>query len=226
MFGAGAIAILSLFSMLLLHFMAVVDDFELYQQNQPLPLRELRHAIRLLRDILAHADGIGADKFDTDIVAKCAAPATSYWPRFAATASGLLRALYDRHSQRPLGPADMWLVNVSKVSLVIPPSVAHKDEVLYANNRLLSSMPFAVPFETRASMYWKMRDEARNACQYGLPQVPVTVQRARLFETAYSGLETVKGDKLKRKVYVKFVNAEGYDEAGIDAGGLFKVRIC
>lgn len=53
-------------------------------------------------------------------------------------------------------------------------------------------------------------------------QVRISVQRERLFETAFAALSPLRGDALRRKVYVSFVNAQGMDEAGIDAGGLFK----
>jgi ubiquitin-protein ligase E3 C len=53
-------------------------------------------------------------------------------------------------------------------------------------------------------------------------QVRIAVQRERLFDTAFAALSPVRGEALRRKVYVSFVNAQGMDEAGIDAGGLFK----
>ena len=55
---------------LLGHLSVVQDDFELYglpgggdAYAPPLPLRELRHVVRLTRDALAHCEGVGVDTF-------------------------------------------------------------------------------------------------------------------------------------------------------------------
>jgi len=53
-------------------------------------------------------------------------------------------------------------------------------------------------------------------------QIRISVQRERLFETAFAALSPVRGESLRRKIYVSFVNAQGVEEVGIDAGGLFK----
>jgi ubiquitin-protein ligase E3 C len=230
---SGGLGALALLASLLGHWALVADDAELYARHTPLPLRELRHALRLLRDVLAHAEGVGVDAYAfpraRDLLA---APPTPFWPRLAAAAVGPLRSLYDRHSQRPLGPADMWVVDVAKVQLCLVPAHAHPppppapsgggSEVEEASRRLLAVLPFAVPFSTRAAMYENVREADRRAHQEGEAQVRITVARSRLFESAYGALAKVRGDALKRKVYVTFLNAEGMEEAGIDAGGLFK----
>lgn len=226
----GAYAVAGLAATLASHALLVVDDYELYAQSKLLPLRELRHAVRFYRDVLAHAEGIGVDaggSSGSDAAAAMAAPAAPFWPRLAAAAATLLRALYDRHSQRPLGPPDMWLVDVSRAALCIPPPptlppgtrfIAADDAV----RRLGAVMPFALAFDVRAAQYWAHRDAARHAAQYGTPQVRVTVHRSRLFESAYAALAGLSPEALRRKVYVTFINAEGMEESGIDAGGLFK----
>jgi hypothetical protein len=91
-----------------------------------------------------------------------------------------------------------------------------------ATRRLLALLPFCVPFHVRAERCERLRSEARRAAQEGMPQVRVTVQRARLLESALAGLRDVRGERMRRKVHVAFVNDEGLPEAGIDAGGLFK----
>jgi ubiquitin-protein ligase E3 C len=87
---------------------------------------------------------------------------------------------------------------------------------------LLRTMPFAVPFETRATLFEAARQAEHARCQRGLPQVPITVRRDMLFESAYGALAGVRGDAMRRKVAVTFINAEGVPESGLDAGGLFK----
>ena len=54
-------------------------------------------------------------------------------------------------------------------------------------NKILSSLPFCVPFEVRAALYYKARDELRAAAQEGRPSTRVTIHRSRLFEVGAQG---------------------------------------
>lgn len=282
---AGPIGVLTLFATVARHLATVADDYEMYQGGHvPLPLRETRHSIVLLRDVIAHAEGIGVDggaftegalagaleslvvvpmtsqggkgvrtipynawsegTLDASLLsspspaALIASPPSPFWPRLAHAAVGALRVLYDRHSNRPLGPQSMWLIDVDRAALEIPPPKAAAggggggagavvawskgDKREEAKRRLLSAVPFSLAFDVRAAHYWALRDEHRQASQTGLPQVRITVQRARLFESAIGALKDVRGEAMRRKLYVTFLNAEGLPESGIDAGGLFK----
>jgi hypothetical protein len=217
-------AVLTLFVTIISHLMMVVDDFELYgygggsgrgsgsNNDVPLlpPLRELRHAVRLVRDILAHAEGVGVDAYKDSTAPKLlSAPASLAWPRFAAAGIQMLRFMYDRHSQRPLGPPDMWIVDVTKTQHCIVSTDAATGAVGVSSSaedavrRLMPALPFTVPFERRAELYDRQREAERQLHQTARPQVRITVQRARLFETAHAALANVRGDDLKRKVYVQ-----------------------
>lgn len=226
----GAFGVLTLFATIMGHLSLVIDDFELYQRNTPLPLRELRHAARLIRDVIAHAEGVGVDAFNYPAARSLLlAPASHLWPRFCAAGVSLLRSLYDRHSTRPLGPPDMWIVDTTKVSLCMMQAAPDADGEMVKENdhheafrRLMAVLPFSVPFSVRADRYDATRDADRNVHQRGQPQVKITVQRQRLFESSYAALNGIRGDALRRKIYVTFINDEGLEESGIDAGGLFK----
>lgn len=241
-------AVLTLFASVLGHACAVVDDFELYRSGPSVlspshdssgaggtnstpssllpPPRELRHAVRLLRDAVAHAEGIGVDVYAVPEAATALSlPASPEWPRFASAAVSVLRALHERHAQRALGPSDMWIIDVK--NLQVAPRLAPGGGATYetkeeAVTRLLAVLPFAVPFMTRAERYDRAREAERQAHQVGMPQVPVQIHRARLFDSAYAALGPVRGEALKRKIAVRFVSAAGHAEIGIDAGGLFK----
>lgn len=215
----------SLFASSLAHFLPVADDIELHTSSA-FPLRELRVVIRLFRDLIAHSEGIGCDD-DTagEVRRRLNASPSEGWSRFAISASSCLRMLYDRHCLRPLGPQSMWLIDCSKVALTLPPSATADGKLSSydaAINSLLRVMPFAVPFETRSAMFEAQRQQELMRCQRGNPQVPVTVQRAFLFQTAFSGLKGHRGEAWRRKIAVTFLNEEGVVESGLDAGGLFK----
>jgi ubiquitin-protein ligase E3 C len=102
------------------------------------------------------------------------------------------------------------------------PSTPALDDRAEATRRLMRVLPFAVPFPARAAAYNAAREAARAAAQTAQPRVRVVVARTALFASAYAALSGLRGDALRRKVFVVFVDASGTPEAGIDAGGLFK----
>jgi ubiquitin-protein ligase E3 C len=231
----GTWGVLTVFAAVMSCATLVVDDLELYGTRSgetgglallP-PLPELRHSVRLLRDVLLHGEGIGVDSYIiANAGAHLAAAPSPFWPRFASMATAALRALYERHCQRPLGPLSMWVLDPSTVELTIvrsgAPEEASGSDRDVAIARLLSRLPSSVPFADRLRVYNRVREADRTVAQVGQPQVRIVVHRSRLFESAYSALRDVRGPAWKRKLYVEFVNAEGAREAGIDAGGPFK----
>jgi hypothetical protein len=168
---SGAYAVLTLLCCMLSHLVVVADDYELYVEHGVLPLRELRHVVRLLRDMLAHAEGVGVDRYKApgDAAVLLSLPPSPFWPRFQASALSTLRALYERHCQRPLGPGNLWVVDPSRLEVVAPAGAAasEPDPV----RRVTAVMPFAVPFERRAELYNANREADRRANQEGMPQV-------------------------------------------------------
>jgi len=222
---------LALLSTLIGHSLLIIDDFELYQRSSLLPLREMRHVARLLRDVLAHSLGIGVDDWSTSSAKEfLLAPPSPFFFRFQAASASALRSLYERHSQRPLGPSDMFVIDVNKVSLCLFTSstlpdcrlLSGNEAIEEAVNRLMSILPWSVLFSVRVERFEKIRVEHRRASQEAQPQVRVSIHRSRLFDSVLSALKDVRGDSLRRKVTVSFINDDGLLEAGIDAGGLFK----
>jgi len=225
----GAFGVAALAATLMSHALLVTDDFELYAQSKLLPLRELRHAVRFYRDLLAHAEGIGVDAGGSGGGGGGgggAPPGAGLARRAAARPTPPRRPDYPPTAPPPRPPAPCRGRRARR-ALCIPAPASLPPGVRWypaeeASRRLLLVMPFAVPFESRAASYWRLRDAERHEAQTGMPQVRVTVQRARLFETAYEALAGLTPEALRRKVYVTFINSEGMPEAGIDAGGLFK----
>lgn len=92
-------------------------------------------------------------------------------------------------------------------------------------------MPWAVDFHERMRLFRNTLDVERlqiqgsNDLMSGGPQrsrsVIVRVRKTRVLEDGMEALSKV-GAAIKDRVIVKYVNEFGEDEAGIDAGGLFK----
>ncbi|GFR45588.1 hypothetical protein Agub_g6983 [Astrephomene gubernaculifera] len=93
---------------------------------------------------------------------------------------------------------------------------------------LLRVMPQAVPFPRRVDLLRALlaEDRARGRWEQpvsagGVPPIKVTIHRSSLMEDAYRGL-AARGEGIKARLQVKFINESGLEEAGLDFGGLQK----
>lgn len=92
-------------------------------------------------------------------------------------------------------------------------------------------MPWCVDFHERMKLFRSALDEERlhiqgsNDLLSGGPQrsrgVLVKVRKARILEDGMEAMSRV-GANIKDRIVVKYINDFGEEEAGIDAGGLFK----
>jgi hypothetical protein len=84
----------------------------------------------------------------SDSARKAALPPSEFWHVFKSRAVALLKALYDRHSARPIADEACWLIDVGG-------DVELTDKILH-------SLPFCVSFQLRANrcgggMQWALR---------------------------------------------------------------------
>ncbi len=95
---------------------------------------------------------------------------------------------------------------------------------------LLRVMPWSVDFHERMKIFRAALDAERLSVQgsndaFNGPQrsrgVIVKVRKARILEDGMEAMARV-GGAIKDRIVVKYVNDFGEEEAGIDAGGLFK----
>lgn len=89
-------------------------------------------------------------------------------------------------------------------------------------NKLVSSMPYLVPFPDRVKLFQRLvqADKAHHQREGGV-MYRIRIRRGRVLEDGLNKLNVI-GGQLKQRINVVFVNAAGREEMGIDAGGLFK----
>jgi ubiquitin-protein ligase E3 C len=104
---------------------------------------------------------------------------------------------------------------------------------------LLSAAPALAPFHLRAALFQELcaadRDAALGAHSHNMFggwggfggggahfANPLTIRRDRLLEDGLSGLGALPPGALRGPIRIRFVDAHGAPEAGIDGGGLFK----
>ena len=168
----------------------------------------------------------------------------------ADACASLLRALVTRDERRRFAPDGLWLAPAkARVSSVLKPEAAAaalfgaSEEKNASGNgegfaAFLKDCPHALPFETRVEIFRALvaLDRARlgvgaqaggvdaDRATQGQRVIPVCsfrVRRDRVLEDTLTALLPL-GSRLKGRIAVTFVNAAGLDEAGVDAGGLFK----
>jgi len=92
---------------------------------------------------------------------------------------------------------------------------------------LLKELPFVVPFDERVKIFHDFISQDKQALniegshQFFGGDLRFTIRRNFLFEDGFANLNNL-GDKLKKRIRVEFISADGLHEAGVDGGGLFK----
>eukprot|EP01036_Dinobryon_divergens_P023528 gene23528-31881_t len=100
---------------------------------------------------------------------------------------------------------------------------------------VLTFIPQVIPFHQRVSIFQSLLEKDKAsvfsadgggglAAAMGLQSraVRIEVHRDNIVEDAYNALNNVPPVKFKGRVQVEFISGQGYREAGIDGGGLFK----
>jgi ubiquitin-protein ligase E3 C len=97
--------------------------------------------------------------------------------------------------------------------------------------RALLAHPQVLPFSRRVAIFQDLLDEdkaiqmsgARTMDGWlGMGGVSVDIDRSDIVKCAYSEINRLNSDDLKGRLKVQFISKQGYTEAGIDGGGLFK----
>ena len=223
---------------LLSQLLVVLDDSEMYDDGKPLPPHQLRRLVKWLRELLFQAfwnappaPGTADGRSDgSGGVIRSGRPwatlAVSYGRSEYLRSCGarLLRDLYDRSSRRPFVAAAVW--HEGSTSTESGRVLAEVQGATPRGKRLLTSMPYALPFVERLRLFKQYVDtEKAMVTQQSHGQsngVRVRIRRGRVLEDGLRELNGL-GPALKRRLQVEFINEFGAAETGVDVGGLFKV---
>ena len=232
-----ALAPLAVFCAAAEHLHFVLDDSDFFDAQRPLTLRQ--HA--------AVAAALNCLVVRSHLAAQAASDATAQ--RALTAAARLLRVLHARDARRAFVPPQLWLEPAANAP---PLQIAAAARALAraadgetappagGPAAVLLAAPQARPFDERVRVFRAAcaADRAAsgagqqlgsNAAEDALPQaalpsqppVQLTVRRNYLLEDAFGALAH-RGSALRGRLIVRFVNAAGAAEAGIDQGGLFK----
>ncbi|XP_046442108.1 ubiquitin-protein ligase E3B-like [Daphnia pulex] len=202
------------------HFVTVLDDLEMYEEQKPFTLLEFCNVSSFLNHFMFKAIWNGLA--DASSFHSYGSSASNY--NLFHAAHTLLMVVYRRDCRRPFAPKDHWLVKDVKSSLL----VAELERGRQSVQLLLQKMPHVIPLEDRVLLFRKYISNEKNAL--GLtetasasPQsILITVHRLRMVEDSFRQLADLPMQLWKGIIRVKFINLQGLDEAGIDQDGVFK----
>ncbi|KAM0725175.1 Ubiquitin-protein ligase E3B [Formica fusca] len=204
---------LILFADCMTHYVTILDDMEMYEQQDPFKLTDFITMSYFLNQFLYKA--VLSNLFDVKSV--------SSNPLFISLYI-LLMAIYRRDCRRTFCPEGHWLAKLIRVSGFL----ADLEKGRRGAALLLSKMPHVIPHSERVVLFRKhIADEkavmglTESACN-SPPTTLIVVHRTRIVEDGYRQLAMLPSQALKGVIRVRFVNEQGLAEAGIDQDGVFK----
>ncbi|GLV32551.1 uncharacterized protein CBL_00739 [Carabus blaptoides fortunei] len=204
---------LQLFADCMTHNVTILDDMEMYEQQNPFKLTDFVSMSNFLNLFLYRA--VLGNLFDLKSIQS---------NTLFQSLHTLLMVLYRRDCRRSYAPAGHWLIKEVRVSAFM----ADLDKGKRAAQVLLQRMPHIIPHEERVQLFRKyvvnektVLGLTESAC--ASPQSTlITVHRNRIVEDGYRQLALLPPQGLKGVIRVRFINEQGLDEAGIDQDGVFK----
>jgi ubiquitin-protein ligase E3 B len=204
---------LQLFCDCMTHYVTILDDVEMYEQQNPFKLTDFIVLSTFLNTFLYKA--VLGNLFDLK---------TIQTNSLFQSLHTLLMLLYRRDCRRTYTSQGHWLLKDIKVSTFM----ADLEKGRKAPQLLLQTMPHIIPHEDRVRLFRKYITNEKtvlglteSAC--ASPQSTlITVHRSRIVEDGYRQLALLPPQGLKGVIRVRFINEQGLDEAGIDQDGVFK----
>ncbi|XP_022906806.2 ubiquitin-protein ligase E3B [Onthophagus taurus] len=205
--------LLQLFADCMTHYITILDDMEMYEQQYPFRLTDLILMSSFVNVFLYKA--VLGNLFDLKTIQSNI---------LFQSLHTLLMVLYKRDCRRNYSPQGHWLIKEIKISTFM----TDLDKGRRAPQLLLQSMPHIIPHEERVRLFRKYITNEKtvlglteSAC--ASPQSTlITIHRARIVEDGYRQLALLPAQALKGVIRVRFINEQGLDEAGIDQDGVFK----
>eukprot|EP00929_Paragymnodinium_shiwhaense_P036639 TRINITY_DN19605_c0_g1_i3.p1 TRINITY_DN19605_c0_g1~~TRINITY_DN19605_c0_g1_i3.p1 ORF type:complete len:776 (-),score=174.36 TRINITY_DN19605_c0_g1_i3:76-2403(-) len=214
----GSFYAIAVFAATYSHLLNVLDEFEMYDDQKPLPLFQLRRMIRSFKVLLFR--GLwGASQLPVAQAVTTDMSEEGFHQNVIRAVTRAMRALYDRSSRRPVGMPDVWLVpeleGLWKAKDFLEQSPAAK--------RLLASMPYAFPYVDRMRLFQRLVGDQRKSCQPEAARaVRLNIRRGYVLEDGFEQLMRSRPSELRMRHSVIYTNEHGLSEAGMDLGGLFK----
>lgn len=235
-----------LFSAGLSNQLTATDDAEFFDEQLSMSKDALQDLISLLRKVLlrlfvtspVNHTKLRTTPCDFGTSKACISHAQLQRSQFLMISTKLFNALFARYERRAFAPAEHWQWNVPRL---LPDDINTRDDsqlpdieevgTLYAEYQgALDCIPQVFAFDQRLKLFqFLLRLDSKNY-QPSMHQlmtgsahgVGLRIRRDQIVQDAFEGLAEIDVKRLKGRIQVEFTSEQGYTEAGIDGGGLFK----
>lgn len=204
--------LLLLFCDSMTHYVTILDDMEMYEQQALFTLNDYIVLSHFLNNLLYKT--VSENIYETKVVFNC--------PLFVSMHT-LLLCLYRRDNRRAFAPDNHWIIKEIKPAYFLMDLEKSKKHV----QLLLQKMPHIISHQERVALFRKYVQNEKAVLgltdsAYAPSSALVTVHRDRIVEDGYRQLAALPARSLKGIIRVRFINQQGLDEAGIDQDGVFK----
>lgn len=205
--------LLLLFCDSMTHYVTILDDLEMYEQQALFSLNDYIVLSNFLNNLLYKT--VHENIYEVKCqVFNC--------PLFVSMHT-LLLCLYRRDNRRAFAPDNHWIIKEIKPAYFLMDLEKSKKHV----QLLLQKMPHIISHQERVSLFRKYVQNEKSVLgltdsAYAPSSALVTVHRDRIVEDGYRQLAALPARSLKGIIRVRFINQQGLDEAGIDQDGVFK----
>ncbi|KAI8040542.1 ubiquitin-protein ligase E3B isoform X1 [Drosophila gunungcola] len=207
-------AMLMLFCDCMTHYVTILDEYEMYTEQNPFKLNDYVMLTYFLNNILYKLINDNLLAGAKNIVQN---------PVFLSLHT-LMLCLYRRDCRRPFTPPNHWLIPEVKPSTFINDLEKAKRNAML----LLAKMPHIIPHDDRVKLFRKFVQNEKavmglteSACASPRSAL-IVIHRERIVEDGYRQLAAQPTQALKGVIRVRFINQQGLHEAGIDQDGVFK----
>jgi len=209
------------------HQLLALDDEQFFEKGVPLSLKEQFEATCVLKQLLYQMF------WETPVAEQ--APFDLESVQLLLSVTRLYNQLYDRHARHEFAhfSREHWhwpAVHSRELADAMTPAEDRGMAAAFGGRRvslLLTCIPQVLQFKQRVKIFHRLieDDKATAGIPDGFGNIggavhDVTVNRDKIYEDAMRGLPA--GPDLKHRIRVTFESELGYQEAGIDGGGLFK----
>uniref|UniRef100_A0A0N5B493 HECT-type E3 ubiquitin transferase n=1 Tax=Strongyloides papillosus TaxID=174720 RepID=A0A0N5B493_STREA len=200
-------SVLILFSKATISILNLLDEKEMYEIQKPFSLNELCEIARFSNHFCFKATW--------NRVIKIEQPKDH--PVYEAMYK-LLNILYNRDWRRSFTShhKKFWIAPDTKGTCIINMYENDDKEAKF----IMTYLPHLIPLMDRVEYFRKIVGKEKDTCSS--PAKSITIERTHIIEDGYRQLNGLNPKDLKNTIRVKFVNAQGLDEAGIDRDGVFK----
>lgn len=206
-FESPHFSVLILFSKATVSILNLLDEKEMYEIQKPFTLNELCEIGRFANHFCF--------KVIWGKIIKIEQPKDH--PVYEAMYK-LLNVLYNRDWRRSFtnNYKKFWIAPDTKGTSIINMYENDDKEAKF----IMTYLPHLIPLMDRVEYFRKIVGKEKDA--YASPAKSITIERTHIIEDGYRQLNGMNPKDLKNTIRVKFVNAQGLDEAGIDRDGVFK----